>query len=201
MSNAIQTLGTAGPGIPLFAAGKEWYFSMVGASIRAEFSAWCRIHVQKQLQAMREEYSASEFQNQRRMLQDKILSGHYSWGTALEELEEQEGLPGGSTMGDGLSELWRSPEGQIAFTRLLLKQRHGEVSVKEIATIIADNREGFQDALHEALWLYPNLPTPEEAAQTALTTGKTRQQMWAIYREQKGTTPAISPMLTSSPSA
>ena len=209
MSNTIHALGSAGPGVPFYALDKEWSFSMVGPGIRGDFASWCRIHVQKQLESMRAEYTPQRFAEEQTALRRDIRAGYYSWGTPLETVDNEDGLAA-SSMGAGLQELMQSVVGQAALVRVMLKAKHGEVSFKDIDAMSKADPDGFQDAIREAMWLAPNLPTPEQMTalssassetqrQTMLNevtnqyatelteSGQTLRQVWTTYRDWKHT--------------
>lgn len=179
MSNAIETLGAAGPGVEWQdAAGNTWSMAHIGPWLRAAYSSYCRMRARALLEADRAVMLPEQYEDEKRTLRFSITRGDYTWGTPLEK----------DAMGPGVEAVFQTHEGQIRYFQLAMKPKHGELSAEKVLEIMAASGSDFPDVVAESLSLYPNWRSPELRAEAK---GMELRAQWLKFREMKkaGTLP------------
>ncbi len=150
------------------ALGKAWTVRHLGPGIRAKFSAWCKLRARQEIIAQREGLGQDDYREQVSILNEARGAGDYNWNTPL---------GGGESMGPGVRAAFRQQDGQVRLLALLLEKDHGTIPEDRVLALLADNGEGFGDAIRAAMGLPPNpkapAPVEEEGApgEERLTTG------------------------------
>jgi hypothetical protein len=136
--------------------GKAWTFSHVGPGIRADFCAAWRARAREGLRQERKDGSLNpnEWREEADALKARFDSGAYSWGSPLDP----------NDMGSAITEALQETPGMLKLAQLLLKPRHGELSLEEVATILKGNPVAFRDALQSCLNAVPNAEGPAATA-------------------------------------
>jgi len=198
MANTIESLPGVGGGYEFASGGKSYSLSPIGPGIRKAIAQWARGRARERLNDDRETMTAAKFEWERQGLRTAINSGAYDWGTPFEE----------DAIGKELSAMLSETEGNLELVRLLLKEKHGDLPVKQVYEICQAGGMDYVDAFREALNLFPNWRTPK---QREAATGMSKRDQWELFRALKANgaldeapdspTPISLPSSAANPSA
>lgn len=150
--NAAETTGV---GFSFDALGKTWTLAPKSPGMRAKFSEWCKLAARANLRAQRAMMPATEYQEERELLQDRINKGDYDWSTPYDQGEE---------MGAAVAAFLNGTIGRMKFTLMLLEPHHGLLEVGDVVKLLADNPDDFNVAWRSAMGMEKNAPAAAENA-------------------------------------